>query len=196
MKPVSTTIALAVAALSLGALSAAGPARAADYLIDTAKGHASINFRIKHLGYSWLTGRFDTFGGSFAFDEKDPAAAKVKVAIDTASINSNHGERDKHLRGKDFLDVAEFPKATFESTSVKINGDKATITGNLTLRSVTKEVVIEAERIGGGADPWGGYREGFAGTTRFALKDFGINFDLGPASKEVELQLNVEGVRQ
>jgi polyisoprenoid-binding protein YceI len=196
MKPVSTTIALAVAALSLGALSAAGPARAADYLIDTAKGHASINFRIKHLGYSWLTGRFDTFGGSFAFDEKDPAAAKVKVAIDTASINSNHGERDKHLRGKDFLDVAQFPKATFESTSVKINGDKATITGNLTLRGVTKEVVIEAERIGGGADPWGGYREGFAGTTRFALKDFGINFDLGPASKEVELQLNVEGVRQ
>jgi polyisoprenoid-binding protein YceI len=196
MKPVSTTIAPAVAALFLGALSAFGPARAADYLIDTAKGHASINFRIKHLGYSWLTGRFDTFGGTFTFDEKDPAAAKVKVEIDTASINSNHGERDKHLRGKDFLDVAEFPKATFESTSVKINGDKATITGNLTLRGVTKEVVIEAERIGGGADPWGGYREGFAGTTRFALKDFGINFDLGPASKEVELQLNVEGVRQ
>jgi polyisoprenoid-binding protein YceI len=195
MKPASTTIAVAVAALSL-ALSAAGPARAADYLIDTAKGHASINFRIKHLGYSWLTGRFDTFGGAFTFDEKDPAAAKVKVEIDTASINSNHGERDKHLRGKDFLDAADFPKATFESTSVKINGDKATITGNLTLRGVTKEVVIEAERIGGGADPWGGYREGFAGTTRFALKDFGINFDLGPASKEVELQLNVEGVRQ
>jgi polyisoprenoid-binding protein YceI len=195
MKPASTTIAVAVAALSL-ALSAAGPARAADYLIDTAKGHASINFRIKHLGYSWLTGRFDTFGGTFTFDEKDPAAAKVKVEIDTASINSNHGERDKHLRGKDFLDAADFPKATFESTSVKINGDKATITGKLTLRGMTKEVVIEAERIGGGADPWGGYREGFAGTTRFALKDFGINFDLGPASKEVELQLNVEGVRQ
>jgi polyisoprenoid-binding protein YceI len=190
------TIASTFGALILAATALAAPASAADYLIDTAKGHASIQFRIKHLGFSWLTGRFDKFGGTFAFDDKNPAASKVKVDIDTDSINSNHGERDKHLRGKDFLDTTQFPKASFESTSVKVDGNKATITGNLTLRGVTKEVVIEAERIGGGNDPWGGYREGFTGSTKLALNDYGINFDLGPASKEVELQLNIEGVRQ
>ena len=185
-----------IVAVLAAALALAGSARAADYVIDTAKAHASIEFRIKHLGFSWLTGRFDTFSGTFTFDEANPSASKVHVEVDTASINSNHAERDKHLRSKDFIDVAEFPKAVFDSTSVKLDGDKATITGNLTLRGVSKPIVIEAQRVGGGADPWGGYRDGFTGTTRLALKDFGINFDLGPNSKEVELRLNVEGVRQ
>ena len=183
-------------ALLAAALAASSPSAAADYVIDSAKAHASVNFRIKHLGFSWLTGRFDEFAGTFAFDEANPEASKVKVEIDTESINSNHAERDKHLRGKDFLDTASFPKAVFESTSVKVDGDKATIVGNLTLHGVTKEVEIAAARIGGGEDPWGGYRQGFTGTTRIALKDFGINFDLGPASKEVELTLNIEGIRQ
>lgn len=186
--------------LSLAAAAAVlltAPAQAANYSIDTKGQHASINFRIKHLGYSWLTGRFDKFSGTFAFDKANPAASTVKVEIDTASINSNHGERDKHLRSKDFLDVTAYPKATFESTSVKLDGDdKATITGKLTLRGVTKDVVIDAQRIGGGKDPWGGEREGFSGTTKLTLADFGITMDLGPASKEVELALEVEGVKQ
>jgi polyisoprenoid-binding protein YceI len=183
-------------AVLVSALTLAGPALGADYVIDTSRAHASINFRIKHLGFSWLTGRFDDFSGTFSFDEANPAASKVKVEINTDSVDSNHAERDKHLRGKEFLDTADYPKATFESTSVKLNGDKATIIGNLTLRGITKQIEIEAERIGGGADPWGGFREGFTGTTRLPLKDYGINFDLGPAAKEVELTLNIEGVRQ
>ena len=188
------------AKLSLVALVAAvaviGPAAAADYVIDTAKAHASINFRIKHLGYSWLTGRFDDFSGTFTFDDANPEASKVKVEVNTDSVNTNQAERDKHLRGKDFLDTAQFPTATFESTSVKLDGDKATITGNLTLHGVTKEIAIEAVRVGGGEDPWGGYRDGFSGTTRIPLKDFGITFNLGPASTEVELALEIEGIRQ
>jgi polyisoprenoid-binding protein YceI len=186
-------VSLAVLAV---ALAIASPAAAADYVIDTAKGHASINFRIKHLGFSWLTGRFDDFSGTFTFDAANPDASKVKVEINTDSVNSNHAERDKHLRGKDFLDTSTYPKAVFESTAVKMNGDKATIVGNLTLRGVTKQIEIAAEPVGGGDDPWGGNRQGFTGTTSLALKDFGINFDLGPASKEVELTLNVEGIRQ
>ena len=180
----------------IATLLTSGPAAAADYVIDTDKGHASIQFRIKHLGFSWLTGRFDTFSGTFAFDEAKPEMSKVKVEINTDSVNSNHAERDKHLRGKDFLNTANFPKATFESTGVKLDGNKATITGNLTLRGVTKPIAIAAERVGGGSDPWGGYREGFTGTTSLPLKDFGVVFDLGPAAKEVELTLNIEGVRQ
>jgi len=183
-------------AVLVAAGAAAAPAHAADYVIDTAKSHASINFRIKHLGFSWLTGRFDDFAGTFTYDEAHPEASKIKVEVKTDSIDSNHAERDKHLRSKEFLDTATYPTATFESTGVKVNGDKATITGNFTLHGVTKPIEIAAERIGGGADPWGGFRQGFSGTTRIPLKAYGINFDLGPASQEVELTLNIEGVRK
>ena len=174
----------------------AAPAAAESYALDIKGQHAFIDFRIKHLGYSWLKGRFDKFNGTFDYDEKNPAASNVKVEIDVASINSNHAERDKHLRGPDFLDVAKFPTATFESTSVKAEGSKATITGKLTLHGVTKDVTLNAERIGGGPDPWGGFRQGFIGSTTITLADFGITKDLGPASKDVELSLNLEGVKK
>lgn len=173
------------------------PASAADYAFDIKGAHASINFRVKHLGFSWLAGRFDTFNGNFSYDEKAPEKSSVSVEIDTASVNSNHAERDKHLRSADFLDVAKFPKATFVSKSVTPKaGGKATIVGDLTLRGVTKEVAIEATAIGGGADPWGGVRQGFEGVTSFKLADFGVPKDLGPASKDVELMLHVEGVKK
>ncbi|PJI48293.1 MAG: hypothetical protein CTR55_16195 [Pseudomonas sp.] len=185
------------AALALGtALFSAGQAMAADYKIDKEGQHAFIEFRIKHLGYSWLYGRFDDFDGAFTFDEKNPSADKVKVTINTNSVNSNHAERDKHLRSPDFLNVGKNPTATFESTSVKADGKNAEITGNLTLNGVTKPVTLKAELIGQGDDPWGGYRAGFLGTTTLKLKDFNIQRDLGPASQEVELTLSVEGVRQ
>jgi len=179
----------------MAALACSTAASAAEYTIDTKGAHASINFRIKHLGFSWLTGRFDRFSGTYSYDEKAPEASKISVEIDTTSVNSNHAERDKHLRNADFLDVDKFPKATFVSKKVEPAGDgKAKVTGDFTLRGVTKEITIDAEYVGGGADPWGGNRTGFAGTTSIALADFGITFNLGPASKEVELTLNVEGV--
>ncbi|MBS0267681.1 MAG: YceI family protein [Proteobacteria bacterium] len=187
----------ALAASTSVALLTALPATAADYVIDTKNAHASITFRIKHLGFSWLTGRFDKFSGTFSFDDKNPDASKVKVEIDTTSVDTNHAERDKHLRAGDLLDTDMFPTATFESTSVKAEGsDKAKITGNLTLHGVTKAITIDAERIGGGKDPWGGYRDGFTGTTLLTLADFDIKRDLGPAAKTVELTLNIEGIRQ
>lgn len=179
------------------ALTMVAPVLAAEYAIDTKGAHASINFKIKHLGFSWLTGRFDSFSGAFSWDGKAPEAATVKVEIDTASVNSNHAERDKHLKSADFLDVAKFPKATFESTSAKLDATgKGTVTGKLTLRGVTKDVTLDVERIGGGADPWGGVREGFTGTTTLTLADFGITKDLGPASKTVEMTLHVEGIQK
>lgn len=183
--------------LMLGALAMAQPALAADYVIDTKGQHASISFRIKHIGFSWLTGRFDKFSGTISYDQADPSKSAVKVEIDPASVNSNHAERDKHLRNEDFLDVTKFPTATFVSKSVKASGDgKATITGDLTLHGVTKEIAIDASFVGGGKDPWGGERVGFTGTTKLALADFAIKKDLGPAAKEVELVLDVEAVKQ
>ena len=186
------------AALALGtALLTAGHAMAADYKIDKEGQHAFIQFRIQHLGYSWLYGTFKDFDGNFTYDEKNPSADKVKVTIKTDSVDTNHAERDKHLRSADFLNVSAHPTATFESTKVTPTGDNAAdIEGNLTLNGVTKPVVIKAKLMGQGNDPWGGYRAGFEGSTKLKLKDFNIQRDLGPASQEVELTLLLEGVRQ
>ena len=186
-----------VPAMALAATLLTATAHAADYVIDTKGGHAYVQFRIKHLGYSWLVGRFNTFEGEFSYDEDDPGASRVRVTIDTASIDSNHAERDKHLRGEDFLEVDRYPEAEFVSTGFKeLGGGKAELKGDLTLHGVTRPIVIEVEHIGHGPDPWGGYRRGFAGTTELVLKDFGIDYDLGPASRTVELELGVEGIRQ
>ena len=165
------------------------------YVFDTK--HTFIQFRILHLGYSWMSGRFDRFSGNFEYDEKNPAAASVKVEIDTASVDTNLAERDKHLRSKDLLDVDRFPKATFKSTSYTENSDgSATLKGNMTLHGVTRPISIAVQQIGHGPDPWGGYRRGFEGKTRIALADYDIKFNLGPKSKELELTFSVEGIRQ
>ena len=175
----------------------ANSVRAEDYVIDIKGAHAFIQFKIKHLGYSWLYGRFNKFDGEFSYDDKNPSKAKVTVNIDTASIDSNHAKRDKHLRGKDFLNVGKFPEAKFVSTSFKETGKGTGILkGNFTLHGVTKKISIDVKHIGHGKDPWGGYRRGFEGKTSFALKDYNINYNLGPASKEVELSLSIEGIRK
>lgn len=173
-----------------------GSAVAADYKIDKQGQHAFVNFRIQHLGYSWLYGTFRDFDGTFTFDEKNPAADKVSVTINTTSVDTNHAERDKHLRSAEFLNVSKFPQATFVSTGVKKDGEDLDIAGNLTLNGVTKPVTLEAKLIGQGNDPWGGVRAGFEAETKIKLKDFNITTDLGPASQEVDLIISVEGVRQ
>ncbi|MBD3618090.1 MAG: YceI family protein [Chromatiales bacterium] len=179
------------------AVSVPGLATAADYVIDTKGAHAFIQFRIQHLGYSWLYGRFNDFEGEFSYDPSRPEASKIDVTIDVASIDSNHAERDKHLRGKDFFDVSKYPTARFVSTAYKDNGDgTGVLTGDLTLKDVTREVRIDVTHVGEGEDPWGGYRTGFQGNTSIALKDFNIDYELGPKSREAEIILSIEGVRK
>jgi len=172
-------------------------ANAADYIVDYKGAHASVNFKIQHLGYSWLTGRFDKFSGHFSYDANNVSASKIEMLIDTSSINSNHGERDKHLRGDDFLDTSKYTQAKFVSTSIaqKASGD-LTIKGDFTLHGVTKAITIDGQKVGEGKSPWGDYRVGFSGTTKIALADFGIKKSLGPKSAHVELEFHIEGVRQ
>lgn len=179
-------------------LLVSGPLMATEqYKIDTKGQHAFIQFRIQHLGYSWLYGRFNDFSGDFSFDPDNPDNSKVNVNIDVASIDSNHAERDKHLRGEDFFNVSKYPEARFVSTAFNDHGDgTATLKGDLTLKGVTRPISIDVEHIGHGKDPWGGYRRGFHGTTKLKLKDFNIDYDLGPAATHAELELSIEGVRQ
>lgn len=189
------TLATLILATALGLPGGAWAAE--QYVIDTKGGHAFIMFRVKHLAYSWLYGRFNDFGGTFTYDEADPSASQIQVEIKTASIDSNHAERDKHLRNPDFLDVSQHPTARFKSTAYKETGfNTSELQGELTLKGITKPISLKVERIGNGPDPWGGYRRGFLAHTSFALKDFGIDFNLGPAAREVEMILSIEGVRQ
>ncbi len=188
---------LAIAATALAVSFASPSAHAADYLIDTKGAHASIQFRVQHLGYSWLYGRFNTFDGAFSYDAANPGASKVNVTIDTASVDSNHAERDKHLRGADFLDVDQFPKAAFVSTVVNVNADgSAKVSGNFTFHGVTKPITLDVKKMGEGQDPWGGYRAGFEGSTTITMADYGLTYNLGPASTQAEIILTFEGVRQ
>ena len=186
-----------ISASLVTALISTGSLFAEDYAIDKKGAHASIQFKISHLGYSWLWGRFNDFDGSFSYDEKNKGASKIAVTVNTKSVDSNHAERDKHIRSDDFLDVGKFPEAKFASTSYEEGSDgKATLKGNLTLHGVTKEIEVKVAQIGAGKDPWGGFRRGFEGQTRIALKDFGITKNLGPASAELDLIFSFEGIKQ
>ena len=184
--------------VALVAMLMQSQAMAADtYKLDTRGAHAFIQFKIKHLGYSWLYGRFDKFDGTLELDESAPEKSKITVTVDTTSLNSNHAERDKHLKGKDFLNVDKYPSATFVSTGINLTGETAAVLkGKLTLHGVTKDIEVPISHVGGGKDPWGGYRHGFTGTVTLALKDFGIDYNLGPASTHVDMLLDLEFIKQ
>ncbi|GFM51608.1 YceI family protein [Pseudomonas capsici] len=186
-----------LAALALGtALLSAGQAMAADYVIDKEGQHAFIDFKISHLGYSFIHGTFKDWDGTFSFDAAKPEASKIAVELKTASLFTNHAERDKHILSKDFLDAGKYPEAKFVSTSVKSTGEKtADVTGDLTLHGVTKPIVIKATFNGEGKDPWGGYRAGFNGTSTLNLNDFGIKGP-GPTSQTLNLDITFEGIQK
>lgn len=185
---------LALAAISLIFALSSTSVVAEKYKIDTA--HSFIQFSILHLGYSVLKGQFNKLNGSFEYDEKNPGNASIEVEVDTASVDSNHAERDKHLRSKDFLEVSNFPKASFKSTSFKMEGDRGVLKGDLTLHGVTQQLTMNVEQIGAGDDPWGGFRRGFKGSTTLVRSDYGIDHNLGPKSASMELQVFIEGIRQ
>ena len=169
------------------------------YQIDTKGMHAFVTFKIQHLGFSWLQGRFNRFSGDFDFDADNPASNRVSIEIDMASLDSNHAERDKHLRSERFFDVKAFPTARFVSTGWEDHGDgKATLLGRFTLRGVTRDIKIDVQQIGAGKDPWGGFRRGFEGRTTLHLSDYKMKeaHILGPAAENVEIWLSIEGVRQ
>ncbi len=182
-------------ALTAAALLAAmsGMVSAADYVIDTKGAHASINFKVKHMGFSWLLGRFNTFDGEFSYDEKNLNMSKVAVTIDTTSLDSNHAERDKHLKSDDFVNAGKYPKATFTSTSIEAKDDtNFIINGNFSLNGVTKPISIAAQKVGEGKDPWGGYRVGFVGETSIDMADYNFKKAWG----EVLIELHVEGIKK
>ncbi len=173
------------------AVLASGPALAADYKFDIEGQHAFVNFRVSHLGYSYIVGRFNRFDGKFSHDPENPAASRASVTIDAASLDTNHAERDKHLRGTDFFDVRRHPQITFDSTGYEGSAEAGTLRGMLSFLGVTREIEIDLRKVGEGRDPWGGYRSGFVGTTTLVAAHYGLPEWLG----EVQIDLNIEGIR-
>lgn len=172
-----------------------GAALAEEFVLDTKGAHSFVRFKASHLGYSWLYGEFTKFDGEFTYDAKDDSKNSIAMQVDMSSVDSNHAERDKHLRTGDFLNVETFPSASFKSTSFKSTGEKtAKLEGELTFLGVTKPISLDVEVIGGGEDPWGGYRQGFEATTTLKTGDFNMAWAKNFA--EVELIISVEGCKK
>jgi len=172
MKPFRS-IAFALALLASGATIAS--AEATSWKFDPA--HSEAGFTIRHF-FSNVQGRFNTMSGSIVFDDQDWSKSSVEATIDAASINTNNERRDAHLRSSDFFDTANNPTITFRSTKVtKLDGNIFKIEGNLTMRGVTKTVVLDATYMGQGSAGQMGTKAGFAATTKVNRQDYGIRWN-------------------
>jgi polyisoprenoid-binding protein YceI len=148
---------------------------AGNYTIDPA--HSEIGFTARHAMVTKVRGTFDTFTGT-ATSGKNLEGAAISVDIDAASINTRNEGRDGHVKSADFFDVENFPKITFTSTSGAATGDdELEITGDLTIKDVTKSVTVDFEFDGEVVDPWGNTRVGFEGSTEINRSDFGLTWN-------------------
>lgn len=140
--------------------------------------HSEVNFRVKHLMVSNVSGQFEKFDGTFETEGENFSNAKIDFTIDASSINTRNADRDAHLKGADFFDAEKFPKITFKATdSSKVGNDDFKLTGDLTIRDVTKSVTLNGEFGGIGQDPWGNTKAGFTISGKFNRKDFGLNWN-------------------
>lgn len=191
---------ITLAALVLAVASSSALAAPLSYKIDTA--HSEVSFRVRHF-FSKTPGKFTDYSGTVQYDDKNLAASSVDVTIQAASINTNHEKRDADLKSANFFEVEKYPTLTFKSTKIVPGAEnKFKIEGNLTIRDVTKPVVLDAEFLGaapvaiGGRDL--GTRAGFAATTTINRKDYGIiwnrNLDQGGTllGDDVEITLAME----
>jgi polyisoprenoid-binding protein YceI len=192
--------AVAVAVVLAGALQPL-PARAAAqrYVIDP--NHMAIAFLISHVGFARTMGQFTKAQGSFVFDDEKPAVSDIDVRIDAASVNTQHQARDDHLRKEDFLWVEKFPEITFRGTSAKQTGPRTgEITGDLTIRGVTKPVTLDVTWNKSGEYPFGDkhWAAGFSARTTIKRSDYGMTYALtgGLVGDEVDIILEFEAIRQ
>ena len=173
---------LAVALSAVGAPAGAighavGPVAADPIEFNIDPGHSSVEFRVRHLGLSRVTGRFGTLEGSFTYDPDDPAKSAVSVTIDATSVDTGVERRDSHLRSEDFFEVETSPTLSFTSTGVRVvDAENLEIVGDLTLHGTTREVVLETEFLGM-APRRGGQTAAFEATTRINRHDFGLTWN-------------------
>lgn len=167
--------------------------------------HTQIEFAVKHMMFTTVRGRFSSFEGEVRLDEARPDDSSVEVTIEVESIDTGVAQRDAHLRSGDFFDVATFPQMRFRST--RVDGSLAddsplTVTGELTIRDVTREIVLEGTYDGTGTDPWGGTRSGFTAHAVIDRRDFGLTWNQALEAggvlvgNDVKISLQVQAVLQ
>ena len=140
--------------------------------------HSEVHFAVRHMVVAKVRGRFNTWSGALDLDEKDLGRSSVTVDIDAASIDTSNGQRDGHLRGPDFFDAEKFPKLSFRSKRVERAGkDRYRVVGDLTIRDVTREVVLDTEALGIGKDPWGNDRAAFSASASIDRREFGLTWN-------------------
>lgn len=165
--------------------------------------HSNIGFKVRHLMVSNVRGSFEKHTGTVDINDKDITKSKVRISIDTASINTSVKKRDEHLRSPDFFNVAKFPTMTFVSKKVvKAGKDRLKVTGDLTIRGVTREVVLDVEGPSAESkDPWGTIRRGASASTTINRKDFGLTWNKAletggvVVGDEVTIGLEIEMVK-
>lgn len=164
--------------------------------------HSSIGFHVRHLMVSKVHGRFTKWNGTLELDESDLTKSRLDVTIDTASVDTKEPKRDDHLRSADFFDVEKFPALTFKSTKIEKDGDNYLVTGDLTIRGITKSVKLEVENGGQVKDPWGGTRAGFSAKTHVNRKDFGLTWNVAleaggfVVGDKIEISLEIEAIKK
>lgn len=165
--------------------------------------HSLVEFSVKHMMIANVKGRFSKFEGSVTGDLPDLTTAEIAVTVDAASIDTRDEQRDGHLRSGDFFDVEKFPTLSFRSTRIeRVSGDDYKITGDLTIRDVTKEVTLDATFEGTGKDPWGNERAGFSAETKVNRKDFGLVWNVALETggilvgEQVKISVQAQAVKQ
>jgi polyisoprenoid-binding protein YceI len=146
-----------------------------EYALDPT--HSRLGFSTRHAMVTTVRGQFKEFTGEAVVDTTDPAASKVVVTIKADSVDTGVADRDAHLRGADFFDVENHPEITFASTDVSREGDDWTITGDLTIKGVTRPISIDFEATGSARDPFGNLRIGFEGQATISRKDWGLTWN-------------------
>ena len=159
--------------------------------------HTQVEFSAKHLGMMTVRGHFAEVTAGGSIDPEHPEKSQVEATINTASIRTHNEQRDKDLRGSNFLEIEKYPTIHFKSTKLELDGDdKATLTGDLTIKGTTKPVTLKVVKYGEFNDPNMGHRIGYAAETKINRKDFGMRFDMMLDGKFIvsdEIQINIEG---
>lgn len=166
-------------------------------------GHSNVQFSVRHLMVSKTRGTFNQFSGTVDYNEASPSASSVDVTIDIASVDTKDEKRDGHLKSPDFFDLATYPTMTFKSMRVEVIDDHhGKIYGNLTIRDVTKEVVLNTEFSGTAKSPWGSESAGFSASTKLNRKDYGLNWNVPLETggwlvgEDVTIDIELEIVKQ
>jgi polyisoprenoid-binding protein YceI len=173
---------------------------AGDYSLDVS--HSRLGFSARHAMVTTVRGAFKDFEGTAHIDTANPAASKVALTIKADSIDTGVADRDAHLRSADFFEIEQHPEITFSSTDVSRDGDEWTITGDLTVKGITKPITVEFESTGSARDPFGNLRIGFEGQTTLSRKDWGLTWNAALetggflVSDKIKLEFDISAIQK